>query len=257
MVKKILPRVLVLAGDGINCDLESQYVFQKANCKTDIVHINKLLEDKNLLEQYEILVFPGGFSFGDDLGSGRVLALKIKYGLKKQLKSFIDRKGTGILGICNGFQVLIQLGLLPHPYEKQEVTLTHNTSGKFLNTWVNLEVNQNSPCIWTKNLKSNLLALPVRHAEGKIVLKESSQEEIYTKLQESGQIPLSYETDINGSFAGIAGLCDPTGRILGLMPHPEAAHNSLLYPAGRQKKITGFDLVQSGIDALTVTENIL
>jgi len=216
---------LVLTGYGINCENESKYAFETAGGKADIVHVNKLIENPSMLDDYNFLYLPGGFSFGDDLGSGKVLGNKIKFKLGENLQEF-HRNGKLIIGVCNGFQVLVKMGLLPVPDFKQRVTLTTNDSGKFEDRWVFLKANQNSPCVFTKGLEYTLL--PVRHGEGKIVMdggvRDMLKEKNLISLQYVGPKGehAEYPYYPNGSIDGIAGLCDETGRIFGLMPHPEA-----------------------------------
>jgi phosphoribosylformylglycinamidine synthase len=214
-------KALVLSGDGINCETETISSFKLAGAYAEKVHVNRLLETPEILNDYQILCLPGGFSFGDDLGSGRVLALKLKHGLKDQLNQFVSSGGL-ILGICNGFQVLVKLGILNssgHSEFKQDLTLTVNQPRGFINKWVNLKVNPESPCIWTKGIDE--FELPIRHGEGRLILSESS-EVSKDEFRSSGNIALFYDEDVNGSFESAAGVCDSTGRIFGLMPHPEA-----------------------------------
>ncbi|MBL7665943.1 MAG: phosphoribosylformylglycinamidine synthase I [Bacteriovoracaceae bacterium] len=227
-------RVVVICGDGLNCERESARAFELVGAKVDIIHINQLKSLKN----YQVLVIPGGFSFGDEISSGQVLALKLKYQLADELKNFVE-SGKLVLGICNGFQALVKLGLLPKPFEPRTMTLTNNTQKQFLNRWVDLEIGAKSPCIFTKDMAT--LKLPIRHGEGKIVFKgdESQQKKYYEELKKNHQIVFTYTEDVNGSYQKIAGVCDPTGHILGLMPHPEAAINQLLMPYGEKKNTAG------------------
>ncbi|MBT3585883.1 MAG: phosphoribosylformylglycinamidine synthase subunit PurQ [Halobacteriovoraceae bacterium] len=217
----VTPQVLVIAGDGINCERETALAFREAGAIPKVVHINDLVENPKMLAEASALAIPGGFSFGDELGSGQVLALKIKYGLMDEFQKFVADKKP-ILGICNGFQVLVKLGLLPDMEEERTIALTSNKSGNFINCWAPLEVPSSSVCLWTKGLKNKTLELPVRHGEGRIVLAKGKESQIYKELLEKGQVALNYTEDINGSYQNIAGLCDPSGLVLGLMPHPEA-----------------------------------
>lgn len=228
-------KILVLTGDGINCEVETAAAFKSEKSFVQIQHIHDLLLNPESLSSYHILVLPGGFSFGDEIGSGQILALKLKYGLGEHLKKFIDAKKL-ILGICNGFQVLVRLGLLPRPFSEREMTLTHNRQGHFINQWVGLKVPQ-SKCIWTKKLQGTTTQFPMRHGEGRIVFSGDSkkQEKIFESLKSSQQIAFYYEQDVNGSYGQIAGVTDPTGCILGLMPHPEAAMTQWLSPDSRYK----------------------
>lgn len=244
-------KVLVLTGDGINCEEETALAFNEQGVSVQIIHIYDLIHNPMNLENAHILALPGGFSFGDEIGSGQILALKLKYALGAELKKFID-SGKLVIGICNGFQALVRLGLLPQPFSEREMTLTHNRQGHFIDRWVELTVPV-SKCVWTKKLNSKKISLPIRHGEGKIVFagNESSQSAIYQKLINNEQIALHYVDDVNGSYQKIAGVCDPTGRIFGLMPHPEAATSSWLLPSGKEKSGAigiGASLFESGIE---------
>jgi phosphoribosylformylglycinamidine synthase I len=224
------PRILILTGYGINCDYETQFAFTMDRVGGDAkrVHINDLIEGLDSLEKYHILVFPGGFSFGDDIAAGKVLAQKFEYGLGAQLEQFIH-DGKLIMGVCNGFQAMVKMRLLARldRGQRQDVTLTFNDSGRFEDRWVYLKVNPDSPCVFTRGIKS--LYLPVRHGEGKIV---PADEDVYSRLLRNEQVvaqycdaegrtECGYPANPNGSVGGIAAICDPTGRIFGMMPHPE------------------------------------
>jgi len=240
------PRVLVLTGYGINCDIETQFAFNLAGGDAKRVHLNDIIYGKESLDDFQILAIPGGFSFGDDIASGRVLANKFKYNLRESLQSFIDEEKL-ILGICNGFQVMAKLGILPgfdKNYRKQEVTLTFNDSGRFEDRWVHLKVNPESKCIFTRGIEK--LYLPVRHGEGKFVSKDK---EIRNRLIQQNHVVVQY-VDENGKFAGypwnpngsednIAGICDETGRIFGMMPHPEAFCHFTNHPRWTREKLEG------------------
>lgn len=233
MKKKI--QVLVLTGDGINCEEETALAFKEEGAETKIVHIADLIAQPALLQTAHILALPGGFSFGDELGSGQVLALKLKHALGSELKTFVDDKKL-IIGICNGFQALVRLGLLPRPFTERTMSLTHNRQGYFIDRWVQLEVPR-SKCVWTTALQEREILLPIRHGEGRIVFAgdENAQQLTYETIQSQGQIALRYSEDVNGSFQRIAGVCDPEGRVFGLMPHPEAATSNWLMPSGAEK----------------------
>lgn len=244
-------KVLVLTGDGINCEEETALAFKEQGVTTQIIHIYDLIHSPDLLQEAHIIALPGGFSFGDEIGSGQILALKLKYSLGDELKKFID-SGKLIIGICNGFQALVRLGLLPKPFTKREMTLTHNARGHFINRWVNLSV-PSSHCVWTTKIMNQTIALPIRHGEGKIVFAGDarSQETIYGALVNNQQIALTYVEDVNGSYQKIAGVCDPSGRIFGLMPHPEAAISAWLNPGGIDKSGAvgiGASFFESGIE---------
>lgn len=222
------PKALVLTGYGINCDYETQHAFNLVGADAKRVHINDIIDKIENLEDYQIIAFPGGFSFGDDISSGKVLANKLKFNIFDDLQKFIG-DGKVIIGICNGFQSMVKLGILPafeRNYKKQVTTLTFNDSGRFEDRWVYLKINPKSRCIFTKNI--DMLYLPVRHGEGKFVAKEI----FLQKLNKNNQVALwyvdgkgelnGYPWNPNGSLESIAGICDETGRIFGLMPHPEA-----------------------------------
>lgn len=220
-------KVLVLTGDGINCERETARAFQLAGAEAEIKHCNDLLENPKALEQYQALALPGGFSFGDDLGSGQVLALKLSLVLGDGLRKFVESKKP-IIGICNGFQALTKMGLLPEPFQNRTMALAKNSHGHFMNKWVHLDVEKNTVCIWTKGITG--VSLPVRHGEGKVVFTRGEEEVVHRKLSQAGQIVLRYSEDVNGSYARIAGVCDPSGLVFGLMPHPEAAVSLLQHP---------------------------
>ena len=220
-------QVLVLRAAGSNCDLETKHAFEFVGASAELIHINRLLNKNVKLADYQILAIPGGFTYGDDISAGKILANQIKYQLADHLAEF-HQSGKLVIGICNGFQVLVKSGLLPNVAlgRAQDVTLTFNDSGKFEDRWVHLNV-KNSPCVFTQDTKKQLY-FPVAHAEGKFVPRNSS---VLASLKENKQIVLQYtapegdETGYpqnpNGSVENIAGICDGTGRVLGLMPHPE------------------------------------
>lgn len=211
------PSFLILCGDGINCERETAHAFALAGAAARITHINDLLAQPELLSQHDGLAIPGGFSFGDELGSGQVMALKIRHKLGDAFFKFVAA-GKPVIGICNGFQVLVKLGLLPFPRSLDRVmALAPNIGGGFIDRWVGLDVPDNSICKWTRGIKH--MQLPIRHGEGRLVFADDG---MYRQLQASGQIALVYDEDVNGAHARIAGICDETGLVLGLMPHPEA-----------------------------------
>jgi len=220
-------KVLVITGDGLNCEVETLAAFKKAGATGTILHINELLKTPVILSEYNILAIPGGFSFGDEINSGQVLALKIKHGLDREFNEFI-KKDNLVIGICNGFQTLIKLGAFTETQEKT-VTLGTNRQGHFIDKWTSVEV-QNSNCIWTRDLCE--FNLPIRHGEGKIFFKgdAETQKGHFENLKNKGQVALTYKQYENGSYERIAGICDESGRIFGLMPHPEAAINELTNP---------------------------
>ena len=218
---------LVLTGDGINCANETAWAFELAGGSAEIIHINDLLVRTEKLLEYDGLAIPGGFSFGDDLGSGQVMALKMRYALGGVLQQFVARNSP-IIGICNGFQMLTKLGLLPNISEPRSIALAPNIQGRFINRWVEVQRPTNAVCKWTKGLES--FDLPIRHGEGRVVFKSGQESSMFRTLSDQGQIALQYSEDVNGSYERIAGLTDPTGCILGLMPHPEAHLYALHQP---------------------------
>ena len=222
-------RAVVLRAAGINCDVETEYALELAGAKAERVHINRLIEDKNALDQYHILVVPGGFSYGDDVAAGKILANQIVHHLYSPVQKFIQ-DGKLVLGICNGFQVLVKAGILPgnnngSSEREQEVTITYNDNGKFEDRWVYLAP-QTEKCIFIE--PGRQIYLPIAHAEGKVVTKDTtaldtlkSEGHIAFKYVDQNGNEGAYPVNPNGSMDSIAGLTDTTGRILGLMPHPE------------------------------------
>lgn len=207
-------KALVLAGDGINCEQEMAFAARKAGFMVDITHINDLIHKRfsqdDLKREYTALFLPGGFSFGDHLGSGRVLALKLTKRLNWDLENYANNGGV-VLGVCNGFQALIAMGVFG-----EKVSITHNIQNKFLNRWVGLK-KSSLPNIFLKNM--NEMYLPVRHGEGRLLFDSS----VDVFNSSDFKITLQYNEDVNGSTQQIAGLTNSNGRIFGLMPHPEAA----------------------------------
>lgn len=222
------PRAIVIRAAGTNCDGEMVRAFTLAGARADLVHLDRLVTDPSQLEAYDLFGFPGGFSYGDDIASGRVFALRLREKLFPQLHAAVAR-GACMIGACNGFQIITQVGLLPGgdaadagPPERR-VALTDNIQGRFIDRWLQVEINPTSPCVWTQGLASapeETLMLPVAHGEGRFVTRTP---EVMAQLERQGQIAIRYaETDnINGSQGRVAGICDPTGRVFALMPHPE------------------------------------
>ena len=220
-------RACILTGFGINCDYETAHAFRMAGAEAVRVHVNDLIQGRDSLDGYQILAFPGGFSFGDDIASGKVLATKCAHTLREPLADFIAA-GKLIIGICNGFQVLAKMRILPGTSSDgaQDATLTSNDSGRFEDRWVDLCVNTQSPCVWTRGIDE--LYLPVRHGEGKFLPADErvqaalvSNQQIVMQYAANGQPTMDYPLNPNGAVDAVAGVCDPSGRILGLMPHPE------------------------------------
>ena len=236
------PSVAVLSGFGINCETETMAVFEMAGASSERVHVNRLVNGELSLSNYDIMAIPGGFSFGDHLGSGRLMGNRLRFGLRSQVREFV-KAGKPVIGICNGFQVLVKMGLLPGDEDVsliQTASLALNDSGHYEDRWVTLEIDQNSPCIWTKGIKR--MRVPVRHGEGKFV---TDNRPLMDEWEDKGQIAvryvdpdseypslsrdvLPYPTSPNQSWRNIAGVCDPSGLVFGLMPHPEANHSTWL-----------------------------
>ncbi len=235
-MKKV--RALVLTGYGLNCDYETAYAFKKVGANAQRCHINTLIDGTVSLDSFQIMAFIGGFSWADDHGAGVIQAVRMKTNIGEKILSFINR-GNLVIGICNGFQTLVNLGLLPGfdgDYQNRKVALTWNESGRYRDDWVKLKINPDSPCIFTKDIKN--MELPIRHGEGKFYTDESTLERL---LRES-QVVMQYTNEDgypaggvfplnpNASLNDIAGICDPTGRVFGLMPHPEAFSHPTNYP---------------------------
>ena len=218
-------KVIIIRTAGTNCNEETAFAFSRLGAHVEQVHINALISGTPKLSDYHILVLPGGFSYGDDIASGRILANELRLKLGEDIKQFI-REGKLIIGICNGFQILAKAGILPGlGTVGQEATLFYNDSAKFEARWVHLKVE--SRCVWTKDMPGQIY-LPVAHAEGKFIPREKK---VLDTLATNGQIVLRYCTsdggkpaypdNPNGSIDDIAGITDTTGRVFGLMPHPE------------------------------------
>ncbi len=234
--------VLVLRGPGTNCDQETAYAFQQAGAVASLCHINQLIRRERRLADYQILVIPGGFTYGDDIAAGRVLANELKIKQGEDIRQLVDSGGL-ILGICNGFQVMAKAGILPDIRDQAAppLTLATNDSAKFECRWVHLLVQKKSPCIFTRDVDS--LYLPVAHGEGKVVTDVRGLREINAVLyytDESGNAQAGYPHNPNGSMNNIAGVCDPTGRIFALMPHPERHIQFTQHPQWTRKKARDF-----------------
>lgn len=236
------PRVLILRSPGANCDAETQFAFQRAGAAADLVHINRLRENPKLLHKYQVLCIPGGFSYGDDIAAGKILAHQLMTFLADEIRKFRDQEKL-ILGVCNGFQVLLKAGLLIPPDEDGPLaTLAHNTHGRFEDRWIHMSATPGN-CVWLKDIER--MYLPIAHGEGAFVCRKQWE---LRGLAEAGQIVLRYSecgvrnaecgvpnselrtpnsellpfpVNPNGSQGNVAGVCDATGRVLGLMPHPE------------------------------------
>jgi len=236
-------KAIILTGYGLNCDYETYFSLKAAGAVPERAHINQVISGGKdgstvSLDDYHILVLGGGFSWADDHGAGVIMAAKLRYNIGEEIEAFIG-KGKLILGICNGFQALVNLGLLPGfdgDYRSRRVALTYNDSGNFVDTWVKLKIKEDTVCAFTKGIST--LELPVRHGEGKFYAESGTIE----RLNRANQVVARYADkqgdpargrwpfNPNGSLDDIAGICDATGRIFGLMPHPEAFNHYTNHP---------------------------
>ncbi len=240
--------VLIVTGYGLNCEAESKYAWELAGGSPNLVHFNDLLETPTRLLDYAALMFIGGFSYGDHMTGGHVMALRFRHRMSGEIAAFIE-KGRLILGVCNGFQIMVKLGLLPgldRQYLDQKLALMQNDCGFFQNYWATLRFEPQSRCVFTRGLGT--MPLPVRHGEGKIF---SLDRDLIDRLEAEGCVACRYVDPAtgaaatrfphnpNGSVHSIAGLCDPTGRIFGLMPHPEAYLYPENHPHWDSQKLSG------------------
>lgn len=242
------PPILIITGYGVNCEAESWHAWETAGASPRLVHLHDLLENPAQLNKFKALMFIGGFSFGDHMGSGEVLALRLGARAKEEIKDFIS-KGNLVLGVCNGFQVMVKLGLLPGfdaDYFNRTVTLTHNDCGVFQNFWIKLRFDPKCPCVFTRGLDE--MPLPIRHGEGKIMTMDKKILDRIEKEHcvacryidaQTGKIATRFPDNPNGSLNAIAGLCDPTGKIFGLMPHPEAYLLPENHPQWQRQQLAG------------------
>ncbi|MGI9013062.1 MAG: phosphoribosylformylglycinamidine synthase subunit PurQ [Phycisphaerales bacterium] len=227
------PRALIVTAAGINCDRELGRAFELAGATATFMHLNQLIAQPSLIGQFDLIGIPGGFSFGDAIAAGRVMAQLMRRHLYQPLIDAIAR-GTPIFAPCNGFQILCQMGLLPGPSEGDDwpaqppvpvVSLAPNVDGRFVDRWTRIEIPE-SHCMWTQGLDSGMIPsddamqLPSAHGEGRLIAHDA---DFFGELEERGQVAIRYHADdnFNGSTAAIAGLCDATGLVFGLMPHPE------------------------------------
>jgi len=263
------PKFCILRAPGTNCDIETARAFELAEGFAERVHLSRLLENPGMLAEFQGLCIPGGFSYGDDIGSGVIFSRQLQYRLSDTLAEFLQADKLA-LGICNGFQVLLKSGLLPNGLESfssaveapPEATLTWNLNGQYTALWVNLKV-QSSRSVFLRGIDQ--IEMPIAHAEGRIAV---SDESIVLRWKEREQIAvtyhpreesnfrndeiLDYPINPNGSIANIAGLSDPSGRILGLMPHPERFLFATQHPQWTRKKLSGhgdgLKLFQNAVD---------
>ncbi len=223
-----MPSALVIRAPGTNCDQEMLRGFTLAGATAELQHLDAIIASPLTIDRFDLIGFPGGFSYGDDIASGRIFAMKLRERLFPSLKRALDR-GVPMIGACNGFQTLVQVGLLPggdagSDAPEQVVALSDNTSGRFVDRWVGVTY-ERSRCVWTRGLAdaftqhaSDVQQLPVAHGEGRFVARDAG---ILDALERAGQVVLRYNDNFNGSERAIAGICDASGLVFGLMPHPE------------------------------------
>jgi phosphoribosylformylglycinamidine synthase len=254
------PKVLILRAPGTNCEVETGYAFERAGAKTTLLHVNRLIESPQLAKDHQILCFPGGFSYGDDIAAGRILAQQLKVHLSEVVDHFRDQQHL-VLGICNGFQIMMRLGIFFESPEEPPATLTLNRQARFEDRWVHLATTKNN-CVFLRGVER--MFLPMAHAEGRLVLRSG---EAGRQLAASGQLclryasegqpasdePLPFPANPNGADMNVAGLCDASGRIFGLMPHPErhleATHHPFWTRRSEQPEHgEGFVIFQNAVD---------
>jgi phosphoribosylformylglycinamidine synthase subunit PurQ / glutaminase len=256
-------KAIVLRAAGINCDMETEYALELAGAKAQRIHINQLIENKSLLNDFQIIVFPGGFSYGDDVAAGKILSNQIVHHLFEPIQKFIE-DGKLVLGICNGFQVLVKAGILPGSDfggRGENVTITYNDSGKFEDRWVYL-ASQTDRCVFID--KEKQIYLPIAHGEGKVVTKDSDTLE---KLESQGYVAFryvdaqgnhgEYPINPNGSMNSIAGLTDSSGRVLGLMPHPERHVRPTQHPRWSRHELRTTEHEPQTADGMTIFNNAI
>ncbi len=256
---------------GTNCDAEMMEAFRMAGADVSLVHVDRLIERPAHVADFDLIGFPGGFSYGDDIASGRILAMKLREFLYPALREAASR-GVPMIGACNGFQALVQVGLLPGPRAgepwpeaaapRQRVALCENIEGRFCDRWVGMSLEPSTVCIWTRGLAQaaaardpDLMMLPVAHGEGRFV---ADTPETIRELEAHGQVVFRYTENYNGSEGAIAGICDASGRIFGLMPHPERylewtlhPYWTALEPHQRRGDTPGLMLFKSAVEAVT------
>jgi phosphoribosylformylglycinamidine synthase subunit PurQ / glutaminase len=243
------PRTLILRTAGTNCDSELAHAFELAGAAAELMHLNQLIDSPQIMEQYDLLGLPGGFSYGDDIAAGRIFANRLRHRVYPALRGFIAA-GKPVIGICNGFQLLVKAGLLPafelpadHP-PHQVATLADNSSARFIDRWIPVQADGRSVCIWTRGL--DRCDLPIAHGEGRFV----APEDVLNRLESQGQVALRYVENPNGSMRDIAGICDPTGLVLGLMPHPERFTHVTQHPTWTRRRVepAGLKFFQNAVE---------
>jgi phosphoribosylformylglycinamidine synthase len=259
------PKICILRTDGTNCDRETAFAFNQVGGDAEIVHINSLkrkydpVQQKKIsLDDYHILAIPGGFSHGDYIAAGKVLAQDMKQYLGDEIQTFVE-KGKPIIGICNGFQVLVKSRFLPGESQEQTTTLTYNDSQRFECRWVKLKSADNN-CIWTQGIDA--IDLPVAHGEGKFLASEDVIKQLFEKkmvvfqyVNEYGKPTMEFHQNPNGSLEAVAGICDPTGRIFGLMPHPERYNHPHNHHLASLQRILARDYVN--LSAPSVVQRLM
>jgi phosphoribosylformylglycinamidine synthase I len=244
-VSMIKPKVLVLKTDGINRDEDMAFAFELAGADATIVHVNDLRSKKEKLSNYQILGIPGGFAYGDDIVSGKILATELVSFLSEELKRFVQRKDTAVIGVCNGFQVLVRTGLVPFGnIGEMDATLINNDSGHFECRWIKLKIENNCKSKFLTSMEDEIIWCPVAHGEGKFFAKETVLSRIekgnlvaFRYVNEKGNVTQKYPDNPNGALNAIAGVTDETGRVLGLMPHPECFVRVEQHPNWRRGNI--------------------
>ncbi len=269
-----MTRALVIRTAGTNCDAELCRAFAMAGAEVDLVHVDALARDPARLDACDLVGFPGGFSYGDDIASGRILAMIVRERLYPALREALER-GAIVIGICNGFQVLVQAGLLPGPGvgeswpaeapPARRLALVDNADARFCDRWVGIEVEPNTCCAWAREAftppeepwAADVAMLPVAHGEGRLVTDAPST---LGELERRGQVVLRYRDNFNGSTGRIAGVCDASGRVFGLMPHPERyldwtrhPYWTRLDPAARKTPTPGARLFRAAVEAVRET----
>lgn len=269
-----MPKALVIRTAGTNCDSELVRAFTLAGAGTHVVHLDRLIAEPEQLEEYDLLGFPGGFSYGDDIASGRVFAVRLRERLYPALRASAER-GALMIGVCNGFQVLTQVGLLPGPMDgagwpkappAQTCALADNEGARFIDRWLSVEPVPETVCVWTRHLAEGgwpqeAMTLPIAHGEGRFV---GASEGVLDLLESRGQVALRYADghNVNGSQRRIAGICDTSGRIFGLMPHPERYLDWSRHPFWtrlgadvRQGETPGLSMFRAAVDEAAAARN--
>jgi len=261
-----MPRALVIRAAGTNCDAEMVRAFTLAGAPAETIHLDQLIKNPARIGEFDLIGFPGGFSYGDDIASGRIFAMRARERLYPALREAVQR-GCPMIGACNGFQVMVQIGLLPGPAlgeawptdqpPRQSVALTDNIGGRFVDRWVPVEFEAKSRCIWTRGLHEtrdpDTHMLPVAHGEGRFVADAS----VVADLEATGRVALRYGDNYNGSQKAIAGICDTSGLIFALMPHPERyldwnrhPYWTRLAPAIQREETIGLRMFRNAVEAV-------